>query len=262
MPYDLQPNTVEPKRTFTMVELLVVITIISILAALLLPVLQRARELARRTSCSSNEKQMSLLYINYAGDFGDYYPAPIRNEFGNYWSNLLYALYVHPDGLVRTGTYAGAWGVVGSAEYQNYIHYCNQGCKGEKGTMFHCPSQNWGAWVDNSGTRRPYPVSYGSSRFLSSPPGTRSCVETSAKKTNQIAYPSLAFMAMDTGSSSGIRMASYNYYEWQPFPVNINIHDKGRNFLFADGHAKWEFNTFPPDWTSHRTAPFWTGTAE
>ncbi len=54
---------------FTLIELLVVIAIISILAAILFPVFGRARENARRTSCLSNLKQISLAALMYAQDY-------------------------------------------------------------------------------------------------------------------------------------------------------------------------------------------------
>ena len=62
------------KKGFTLVELLVVIAIISILAAMLLPVLSRAREQARRTACKSNLKQIGLALMMYASDYSGSFP--------------------------------------------------------------------------------------------------------------------------------------------------------------------------------------------
>ena len=60
--------------SFTLIELLVVIAIIAILAALLLPVLSRARELGRRAVCISQLRQMGLALVSYADDYEDRLP--------------------------------------------------------------------------------------------------------------------------------------------------------------------------------------------
>jgi prepilin-type N-terminal cleavage/methylation domain-containing protein/prepilin-type processing-associated H-X9-DG protein len=78
------------RRAFTLLELIVVISIIAILASILFPLFARARETARRSYCASNLSQVGVALNMYAQNYDGRFP-PDDNEFGPlypYTSNI------------------------------------------------------------------------------------------------------------------------------------------------------------------------------
>ena len=86
----MEPGSPPVLPAFTLIELLVVIAIIAILASMLLPVLARAKETAKRIHCANQLKQLDLALKLYADDNNGYYP-PRTNAYR--WPTLLLEYY-------------------------------------------------------------------------------------------------------------------------------------------------------------------------
>lgn len=76
------------RRTFTLIELLVVIAIIAILAAMLLPVLNKARDMGREAQCLSNNKNLGTSWLMYSQDNNAYFPD--NTNWNNTWQQKIY----------------------------------------------------------------------------------------------------------------------------------------------------------------------------
>ena len=222
-PLSTRESATDGHRAFTLVELLVVIGIISILAAMLLPVLGKALAAAREADCLSRLKQVHLSAVHYEEDHGCL-PLSMGGEDSNWatWNR-----FIHGGRIRSASSYSPA------VDYVAYSYASR--------SIFLCPTQLMrDRTIDNYGTRGSYRLN---GYYLTEP-----------LRISKISRPSKVFMTGDSGHSGYgpifKRTSCNSVSDW---------HDGKANMLYFDGHAKaWSFDAIPfmESWWTHE-APWY-----
>lgn len=116
-------------RGFTLIELLVVIAIIALLASILFPVFNQAREKARQTTCASNLKQIYLAISMYASDNDGYFPSG--------WQ-----YYTYSGGYPYVGAWVWKTGLYPAYASSKEIFFCPGTSNGYRGREYFI--KTWG----------------------------------------------------------------------------------------------------------------------
>ncbi len=217
------------KKMFTLIELLVVIAIIAILAGMLLPALNKARDIAHGASCLNRMKQLYIMHSGYVDDFKGWgYGATVtvsNNNPAYYNRGAEFASYYLAYAKDRLG-YA-SWTVY-DIEHSNVIK------------ALQCPV-----------AQRYYPHSEGSTNFANYPV----CQYLASPNTNYVKVPWVWIYSGTNGKffkPSTVKTASRLHYSncSSSYSDGNNAawiwHNFRSNLLFVDGHAsvedprKWE----------------------
>jgi prepilin-type N-terminal cleavage/methylation domain-containing protein/prepilin-type processing-associated H-X9-DG protein len=131
------PNrTRRPLGAFTLIELLIVIAIIALLAALLLPALARSKAKARAVQCLNNMKQWHLAFICYADDY-EFIPREGSRTDGTVQIDLWAMVY---DQTSKDVWYNALPPYMGQRPASKYMFPLGERLKFYENRIFHCPS--------------------------------------------------------------------------------------------------------------------------
>lgn len=152
----------QKRQAFTLVELLVVITIIGILIALLLPAVQAAREAARRGQCTNNLKQLGLALQSFNDSYGRFPPGGARDSspFGKGTSTWGSSWMVYILNRVDQAAIGDNWQYSGNSG-QNNTNNANLLLSSGKQVFisaYWCPSSPLQQWAPNQLAGVTYPM--------------------------------------------------------------------------------------------------------
>jgi len=216
---------------FSLIELLVVISIIAILASMLLPAIGLVRQAAQTAGCATNQRQIAMAVVAYAGEqngvlpysFGPVPSAPSSNVFYYHTERLGQYLEIESPGSGAISGFKGAWKVLRCASNTQ-----SPGGPGYGLNHRYCCDSTWGS----PPTYPPRPISQ-------IPAGEAVIVADNAGDGRMTVYtPLLLFGGGNIDQTSGWISG---HPELQPF-LPVLRHRGGCNLGFLDGHVRWSPN--------------------